>query len=286
MGLMQPTLFVQHVNTVSQLIQGRLAINVIAGSSPAEQRGYGDFLSHDERYARATEYLEICNAYWRGEEDVSYDGKYCRLEGGNLHTPFFGPCGSAPELYVSGHSHGAQTLAASQGNCWIRAIDRPSTIEPMVRAMRAQGKEVCLRLCIVCRPTKEEAIRVAETHKGDPDTVRAVRKFLRQSDSKFLKDALAIADSGTDWIEPWLWTGLVPSFGPSVITMIGTPEDLAGAFMEYKRIGVSQFIISGWPKMEEMIIFGQEVLPLIRKAEISNAPHIIDPQNVRSPKSL
>jgi alkanesulfonate monooxygenase len=52
-GLMQPTTFVQQMNTVSAFVQGRVAFNIVAGSSTEEQRGYGDFLSHDERYARA-----------------------------------------------------------------------------------------------------------------------------------------------------------------------------------------------------------------------------------------
>jgi hypothetical protein len=37
--------------------------------------------------------------------------------------------------------------------------------------------------------------------------------------------------------------------------------------MEYKEIGVTQFIIAGWPKLEEMMIFGREVMPLVREAE-------------------
>jgi alkanesulfonate monooxygenase len=51
------------------------------------------------------------------------------------------------------------------------------------------------------------------------------------------------------------------------MTLVGTPEELAEAFLEYKRIGVTQFIISGWPKLEEMHIFGREVIPRIRSAE-------------------
>jgi hypothetical protein len=35
--------------------------------------------------------------------------------------------------------------------------------------------------------------------------------------------------------------------------------------MEYKEIGVTQFIIAGWPKLDEMMIFGREVLPLVRE---------------------
>ncbi|HEV7395815.1 MAG TPA: LLM class flavin-dependent oxidoreductase, partial [Pyrinomonadaceae bacterium] len=64
-GLMQPTTFVQQMNTLSALIQGRVSLNVVAGSSKAEQHGYGDFLAHDERYARAEEFLAVCHSFWR-----------------------------------------------------------------------------------------------------------------------------------------------------------------------------------------------------------------------------
>src|SRR5688572_2191498 len=69
-GLMQPATFVQQLNTLSGLIDGRVALNIVAGSSTEEQRGYGDFLDHDERYARADEFLDICHAFWRNNEEV------------------------------------------------------------------------------------------------------------------------------------------------------------------------------------------------------------------------
>ena len=64
-----------------------------------------------------------------------------------------------------------------------------------------------------------------------------------------------------------LWAGLVPYYGSSAMTLVGTPHDLAQRFLEYKEIGVTQFIIAGWPKLDEMMIFGREVLPLVRAAE-------------------
>ena len=51
------------------------------------------------------------------------------------------------------------------------------------------------------------------------------------------------------------------------MTLLGSPQELAESFLEYKRIGVTQFIISGWPKLDEMEIFGREVLPLVRDLE-------------------
>jgi alkanesulfonate monooxygenase len=51
------------------------------------------------------------------------------------------------------------------------------------------------------------------------------------------------------------------------MTLLGSPAELAEIFLEYKRIGVTQFIIAGWPKLEEMLIFGREILPLVRESE-------------------
>jgi alkanesulfonate monooxygenase len=80
MGLMQPATFVQQINTLSGLIDGRVSLNVVAGSSNVEQRGYGDFLEHDERYARAEEFLKVCHAFWANNGEVNFAGKYCHVE--------------------------------------------------------------------------------------------------------------------------------------------------------------------------------------------------------------
>ena len=90
MGLMQPTTFVQQINTLSGLIGGRVALNVVAGSSMAEQRGYGDFLEHDERYARADEFLASAMPTGRTMVKLTSTGKYCHIEGGKISTPFRG----------------------------------------------------------------------------------------------------------------------------------------------------------------------------------------------------
>lgn len=282
LGLMQPTLFVQQVNTLSNLIGGRILLNVIAGSSPAEQRGYGDFLNHDERYERASEFLQICNAFWDGGEEIDFDGKYCKLEGGKLHTPFTAPGRDRPEVFISGHSEAAISLAEKEGSAWLRLIDTPEKLAPMALRMRKKGKGMCLRLSIICRPTREEALQVARNLQADASAVAQVRTFVKNSDSRFLKDALATADQN-EWLSPILWAGLVPGFGPSTIALVGTPDELARAFIEYKEIGISQFIISGWPKLDEMIIFGREVLPRVRKLEEKfHPPPIFAPNHPQS----
>ena len=266
MGLMQPTTFVQQINTLSGLIGGRVALNVVAGSSAAEQRGYGDFLDHDERYARADEFLTICRGLWNRTGEVNFTGKYCRVEGAQLNTPFLAPSRRFPEIYVSGHSEQAQRLALACGSSWLRLIDTPEKLAPSVRSFREQGIEVSLRLAIICRETHEEAVKAARAMLPDEEISRQERAILSGSDSQTLKQALAAADE-VGWLNRNLWAGLVPYYGSSAVTLLGSPEELAEIFLEYKRIGITQFIISGWPKLDEMIIFGHEVLPLIRRTE-------------------
>jgi alkanesulfonate monooxygenase len=266
MGLMQPPTFVQQINTLSGLIGGRVALNIVAGSSAAEQRGYGDFLDHDERYARADEFLTICRALWNRTGDVHFAGKYCHVEGARLNTPFMAPDRTFPEIYVSGHSEQAQRLALACGSSWLRLIDTPEKLAPSVSRFRERGTEVSLRLAIICRPTHEEAVKAGKAMLPDEEIGKQERAILSGSESQTLKQALAAADQ-VGWLNRNLWAGLVPYYGSSAMTLLGSPEELAEIFLEYKRIGVTQFIISGWPKLEEMLIFGRDVLPLVRKAE-------------------
>lgn len=260
-GLMQPTTFVQQMNTMSAMSPGRVAFNIVAGSSSEEQHGYGDFLSHDERYARAEEFLAVCNAFWRGPDEVNFDGKHYRVEQGKLATPFVSPSQTRPEIYVSGHSERSEALAYSQGTCWLRVAEAPEKLAPIVAHARERGIGVCLRLCLVCRPARAEAIAVAESLL--PADSRESTTTLKD-DSQMYREGQSLKRSN-HWLTANLWTGLVPHYGPVWTTLLGTPREIADALLEYERIGVTEFIISGWPEVETVETFGREVLPLIRR---------------------
>jgi len=262
-GLMLPTSFVQQINTLSSLIQGRVAVNIVAGSSTAEQHGYGDFLLHDERYERTEEFLRVCNSFWRSKDEVDFEGKYYRVEKAKLNTPFCPQHRSSPEIYVSGHSERSEALAYSQGTCWLRVADTPEKLQPAVARMRARGIEICLRLCLVCRSSREEAVRAVESLLPADSSESTIA--LKDDSSMYREGARISRDEY--WLNRGLWTGLVPHYGPVWTTLLGTSRELADAFLAYKRIGVTQFIISGWPEVDEMLRFGSDVLPLIRDAE-------------------
>jgi len=245
---------------LSAMIPGRVAFNIVAGSSSEEQHGYGDFLSHDERYARAEEFLAVCNAFWHGTDEVNFDGKYYRVEQGKLATPFVAPSQTRPEIYVSGHSERSEALAVSQGTCWLRVAEAPEKIAPIVARARERGLGVCLRLCLLCRPSRDEAIAVAESLL--PADRRESTTALKD-DSQLYREGKSLTRDD-QWLTENLWTGLVPHYGPVWTTLLGSAREIADALLEYERIGVTEFIISGWPELETVETFGREVLPLTK----------------------
>jgi len=72
-GLVPPTLAAQQTATLQRFSEGRVLLNVVSGGDDAEQRRFGDWLSHDERYARTAEFLQIVTSVWT-QDSVDFTG--------------------------------------------------------------------------------------------------------------------------------------------------------------------------------------------------------------------
>ena len=271
-GLLCPTVFVQQLNTLSALINGRFSLNIVAGHSPQEQQFYGDYLSHDERYARTDEFLSICRSLWRQETPVSFKGKYYSVDDAVLTSAFVSSDRSSPEIFVGGSSPAARNLAINHATCWMLIGDAPEKLRDKIRPALEVGTEVGLRLAIIARPTREDAVRAAhsliENLKSGLADKQNEREYIQASDSVSMK---AVYGEPSEWLTSYLWTGAVRTIGSAAIALVGSPEDIASAIMEYKEIGISQFIFSGWPKLEAMTYFAREIVPLVRQKE--QLPH-------------
>ncbi len=272
-GLQSPTTFVQQINTLSNLIGGdRLLLNIVAGHSPKEQRYYGDFLDHDQRYARTEDFLAVCHRFWRDDGPVDYAGRFYQIEGGVLNTSFSAQGRQHPLLFIAGGSDTCRDLAVSQGDIWMRLADTPEAVGRAAAPVLAAGKQLGLRLAVIVRPTRAEALAAARTLIGglDPKDREASmeKKFVGNSDSVSMKTTFALAEK--EWLTPTLWTGAIRTHGAPAACLVGDPDEVAGAFLDYKQVGVTHFILSGWPKQAEMVFFGNEVIPRVRAMEAND----------------
>ena len=270
-GIFSPTAFVQQINTLSVLTNGRVAINIVAGHSPHEQAYYGDFLAHDERYERTEEFLDVCAAFWRRDGPVDFAGRYYRIVAGKLNTPFVAPHRQTPEIYLGGNSEQAENLAIKHAACLFRYPATPAEMALHAQPLLAAGKELGLRVAMLGRPTREEALQatreLTEVAREKAQTNR--REFVGRTDSVAFRSTLDLADR-SEWATPFLWTGMVPFLGEACL--VGSADDIAAALLEYRDAGVTQFLLSGWPDPEEIEFFGREVLPRVRALEQERDP--------------
>jgi len=156
-----PTYLVQQINTLSALTGGRVCVNIVAGRLLHEQRYYGDFLSHDERYQRTDEFWSICHALWRDAGPVSFTGRYYRIEEARLNTPFVSEDSTRPEIYVGGNSDAAFALAMRHADCLLTLPDTPARMAARMRPLLDTGTDVGLLVSMICRPSRAEAIDAA-----------------------------------------------------------------------------------------------------------------------------
>jgi alkanesulfonate monooxygenase len=268
-GVFSPAAFVQQINTVATLTNGRICINVVAGHTPEEQRYYGDFLAHDERYDRTDEFLTVCNAFWKREAEVDFDGKYYRVEKGKLNVPFAAPDRATPEIFLGGGSQRAEALAVKHADCLWRLPDKPSVLSLRTPELIDQGIEVGLLVSLVIRPTHREAMaateRLLEEVGGRPR--RTHEEFAKRSDSVAFTSTYALAANQQQWLTDYLWTGAVPFLGAPAMAIVGSPDEVTNALFEFRAAGITQFLFMGWPDMAEMSNFHDEVLPRVRARE-------------------
>jgi len=268
--------------TFQRLTGGRLLLNVVTGGDPVEQRSFGDHLDKETRYRRTGEFLEIVKRSWSGEV-YDHEGEFFRLEGAGLRLGLeeVGP----PRVYFGGASPPALEVAARHADTWLTWGEPVETVAerlaPVKERAEAAGRVIScgLRIHVISRDTEEEAWLEADRilEAIDPEQVAAAReKFARMESTAQARmtdlshpaeadgldrDALVIA--------PNLWAGVGLVREGAGTALVGSHQQVAERLLEYRDIGIDEFILSGYPHLEEALNFGENVRPLLDAATLT-----------------
>jgi alkanesulfonate monooxygenase len=271
-GMFHPAMFAKMVATAANLFPGRVRINVVTGSNPAENAMYGDIENHAERYARTREFIAIMRDLWRGVP-VDHDSPRYPFKGA-IVSPV--PPEPVP-IYLGGHSDDAQRISAELADVYLVWGDTLAGVEKRLTTMRAHEAQVerlvdtplryGLRCHVVVRETEDEAWKAAERliSRIDPAVRRRFIETTAVVDSEGQRRQLELAASASLVVEPNLWAGVGLARSGVGVAIVGSPAQVADKLRAYQALGISTFILSGYPHLEECRRFGEMVMPLLKR---------------------
>ncbi len=67
-------------------------------------------------------------------------------------------------------------------------------------------------------------------------------------------------------VGPNLWAGIGLVRGGAGTALVGSHEEVAERIAEYRAVGVEEFVLSGYPHLEEAYAFAEGVRPLLGEA--------------------
>lgn len=272
-GFVAPTLAAREIATLDQFSGGRLGVHFISGGSDDEQKRDGDYLSHDERYARTDEYLQILRRVWTEDRPFDHEGTYYKFAQAysevkpaqKPHVPIFFGGASSAALEVAGKHADIYAL-------WGESLAQVRELIDSVRAAAApHGRQQ--RFSVSFRPilagTEAQAWARAETILADARRLREAAGLGAggPQQSEGARRLLAAAEQGSR-VDKRLWTEIAKLTGARANTtaLVGTPEQVADALLDYYDLGVTTFLIRGFDPLEDATDYGRELIPRVRAA--------------------
>ena len=264
-GFVAPPLAARKLATLDQLSGGRLAVHVIAGGIDADQAKDGDWIGHHARYRRVDEYLSLLRRTWTEATPFDHDGEFYRTRGTYSEIR----CRRQPyiPIYGGGGSDNAiKALAPHVDVYMLWGEPLRNTAEFMKRVREEAGRYGRnLTFSLSTRPI------LAATEGRAWDRARAILSGvlikrggvpppMRQNvGSKRLLQAATEAEVH----DTCLWTALAAATGAqgNSTALVGTPETVAKALLEYYKLGATSLLIRGYDPRPDAIQYGEELIP-------------------------
>ncbi|MGW6945754.1 LLM class flavin-dependent oxidoreductase [Streptomyces xanthophaeus] len=276
-----PTYAAKTFATLDQISEGRLTVHFITGGNDHEQGREGDTLTKDERYARTREYIGIVKKAWTTREPFDHEGEHYRFH--DFVSDVFPVQEPRPAVSFGGSSPAAYAAGGAEADVyclWGEPLEETARqIEAVRAAARAAGRSDLPRIQVAFRPiiAPTEELAWEKAHR----TVGAIRQRrqagpARQQRSGVLEAQapqntgsqrlIAIAEAGERYDRAlWTPTAAATAGAGNSNALVGTPETVAQALLDYYDLGVDILSARGYDLLDDAVDFGRYVIPLVRE---------------------
>lgn len=270
-GFVAPTVAARKYATLDLITDGRAALHVITGGDDVDQRKDGDYLDKEARYERSDEYVGILKRIWTETGPIDHAGKYYRFEGAS--TAVHSVQQPRIPIYFGGASDAAIRTAAKHADVYALWGETHAQVREITGRVRAEAAKYgrTIRFSLSLRPilesTEEAAWERADAIKRRIAELRAKAGLgPRNPANEGSKRLLAAAAQG-ERLDKRLWTAAAALTGAAgnSTSLVGTPEQVADALLDYHDLGITTFLIRGFDPLDDVIDYGRTLLPATRK---------------------
>ena len=270
-ALLTPTLAAQMASTYQRMSGGRLLVNIVTGAEPAELARFGIHDDKDTRYAQTAEFLQVLRGAWSGAP-FDFDGSFYEVEGATTRAV----PDPVPDVYFGGASAAAEAVAAEHVDVYLAWGEPPDMVAARLDRMRAlaaaAGRTLRfgIRFHVITRPTAAEAWEFADrlVASMDPAAIAAAQQDFATTASVGQRRMAELHGGDRDrlLVHPNVWAGFGLVRGGVGTGLVGSHDEVAERMLEYAGLGFDEFILSGYPHLEEAYWFGEGVMPRLREA--------------------
>jgi dimethylsulfone monooxygenase len=247
-----PALLAKQAANIDHISGGRVSLNVVSSWWAEEATQYGvHFDTHDDRYARTTEWLQIVDGVWKNDR-FSFEGRYYKVEGTVLAPkPVSRP---RPTIYAGGESEAAKELIARLCDAYVMHGDPPDVIRGKVADLSARRERLGLppmRFGVagyaIVRDSEAEARHERERITDVKQNAAGFANYQQWLAGTQLERRMSIEEYSVS--NRGLRTELV-----------GTPEQVRERIEALEDAGVDLLLLQFSPQYEEMERFAAQVI--------------------------
>jgi alkanesulfonate monooxygenase len=268
-----PTAAARAFATLDQTSRGRIRLHTTTGMNAEFEEG--DTLTDKvARYERADEYLQIVRQTWTSETPFDFDGKYFKIKNAfSTVKPYQKP--HVP-ISVGGASDAAYRVAVRHADLYAiygePLADAALRIAQLRRTAAEYGvpaPRVSVSVRLILGATEELAWERAHKILADikqnpffgPDGRFA--RLPKAAGSARLLEAAGRADRHDRAL--WMPTASAVGAYGDTSALVGTPETVVAALLDYVDLGVTTFLNRGYDPIYDTIDYGRWIIPAVQE---------------------
>lgn len=277
-GYWRPANFASAAATLDHLSGGRVRVNIVSGQD--NLAAYGDSEGDQaHRYGRTKEFMRLVRRLWT-EERVSFAGEHFSVADSTVvPRPVERGERKHPRLYFGGASEAAERVAATEADVQLFWGEPLDGVRERIERLKGLSKtldrdlpplQFGLRITTLVRDTTAQAWADAEAKVEQ--MANSAGTIWNDHTRKVAVGQQRLLDLHTrgDVLDDNLYTapGKFGGGGAGTTWLVGSAEDVANSLRKYRDLGITHFVLSDTPYLQEIKRQGSQLLPLLSKTPL------------------